>query len=69
MPKTASPFVSVREAAKLAKRDYQTVRFWVESGILPSVPTPRGWHLIPLAALEKLLNGEAPKTPAGAGDA
>lgn len=67
MAKPESPFVSVREAAKRAKRDYQTVKFWVESELLPSVPTPNDWRLIPRDALERFLLEGAPKTPAGAG--
>ncbi|MDX2007490.1 MAG: hypothetical protein SFU83_19810 [Meiothermus sp.] len=58
MNNKSSPFVSIREASKQVGREYQTVKFWVEQGILPSVPTPAGWRLIPKAALERFINGD-----------
>ena len=65
--KSPSKFVSLREVVRASGRDYQTVKHWVDQGLLPSVPTPRGWKLVPRAALEKFLIEGPNKTPVGAG--
>lgn len=53
--KTQRPLITIRQAAKLTGADYSTVKFWLEQGLLPFLPTPRGWLLIPRAAVERLI--------------
>jgi excisionase family DNA binding protein len=56
--KTQRPLLTIRQAAKLTGADYSTVRYWLEQGLLPSLPTPRGWLLIPRAAVERLIEAK-----------
>jgi predicted site-specific integrase-resolvase len=50
--------VSFRAAARYLGCDYQTVKFWADQGFLPTLPTPKGWRLIPRDVVERLAKGE-----------
>lgn len=65
----AKEFLTTRGVSQKAGVSYQTAKYWVDNNILPSVPTEKGWRLVPKAALERFLSGELQKTESPAGGA
>lgn len=47
----AKRFLTVKEAAEMMGAPARTVRYWCANGSLPSVPTPGGYHRIPVDVL------------------
>jgi molybdopterin-binding protein len=61
---TTAPLLTPREAARMLGISYPTIKQWILTGKLPTIPTPGGHHRIAQSALKPFLAKDATKPAA-----